>query len=59
MDLVKVGIIGVGSVFLGILGGIAARSFFAGILLTIGVFGGWLLWRLFKVQNPDLPKKDD
>ena len=36
---------------LGIIGGIAARSIFAGIMLAGLVFGGWFLWRLFKLQN--------
>jgi type VI protein secretion system component VasK len=38
-------------VVLGIIGGIAARSIFAGIMLAGLVFGGWFLWRLFKLQN--------
>jgi hypothetical protein len=51
MDIVKVIIFAVGSVILGIVGGIAARSFFAGIVLAVFVFVGWFLWRLFKLQN--------
>jgi len=51
MDVLKVIIFAVGSVILGIVGGIAARSFFAGIILAVFVFVGWFLWRLFKLQN--------
>ncbi|KUK77298.1 MAG: hypothetical protein XD93_0417 [candidate division WS6 bacterium 34_10] len=51
MDIVKVIIFAVGSVILGILGGIAARSLLAGIVLAVFVFVGWFLWRLFKLQN--------
>jgi hypothetical protein len=51
MDLVKIGIFAIGCVLLGIVGGFAARSLFAGILLAIFVFVGWILWRLFKSQN--------
>lgn len=51
MDLLKVMIFGAGCVLLGIIGGIAARSLLAGIVLAVFVFLGWLLWRLFKLQN--------
>ncbi|KUK77007.1 MAG: hypothetical protein XD93_0593 [candidate division WS6 bacterium 34_10] len=44
-------IFAVGSVILGIVGGIAARSLLAGIILAVFVFVGWFLWRLFKIQN--------
>ena len=51
MDLVKIGVFAIGCVLLGIVGGFAARSLFAGILLAVFVFVGWVLWRLFKLQN--------
>ena len=51
MDLLKIIIFGAGCVLLGIVGGFAARSFLAGIILTVFVFVGWFLWRLFKLQN--------
>ena len=54
MDLVKVGIFAIGCVLLGILGGIAARSVVAGIILAVFVFVGWVLWRLFKMQNSEV-----
>lgn len=41
----------VGCVILGIVGAIAARSLFAGIMVAVLVFGGWFLWRLYKLQN--------
>jgi high-affinity Fe2+/Pb2+ permease len=58
MDLVKVMIFGVGCILLGIIGGIAARSFLAGIILAVFVFIGWFLWRLFKLQNPPEEEKE-
>ena len=51
MNAFKVFLFLVGSVLLGIVGAIAARSLFAGIMLAGLVFGGWFLWRLFKLQN--------
>ncbi len=51
MDIVKIGIFAIGCVVLGIVGGIAARSVLAGIILAVFVFVGWVLWRLFKMQN--------
>lgn len=38
-------------VVLGIVGGIAAKSIFAGVMVGGLVFVGWFLWRLFKLQN--------
>jgi len=52
MDLVKVMIFGIGCVILGIIGGFAARSVLAGVIVGVFVFVGWFLWRLFKLQNP-------
>ena len=52
MDLVKIIIFGVGCILLGIVGGIVARSLFAGIILAVFVFIGWFLWRVFKLQDP-------
>jgi hypothetical protein len=51
MDLVKVIIFAVGRILLGVIGGFAARSIFAGIVLAVFVFVGWFLWRLFKLQD--------
>lgn len=51
MDLLKVIIFGIGCIILGIIGGFAARSLLAGLILAIFVFVGWFLWRLFKLQN--------
>ena len=51
MDVLKVIIFAVGCVLLGIIGGIAARSLLAGIILAVFVFVGWFLWRLFKLQE--------
>jgi len=53
MDLLKVIIFGVGCIVLGIVGGFVAKSLLAGIVLGLFVFIGWVLWRLFKLQNPD------
>jgi hypothetical protein len=52
MDLLKIIIFAIGCVILGIIGGFAARSIVAGIVLAVFVFVGWFLWRLFKLQNP-------
>ena len=43
----------IGCVVLGIAGGFAARSFWAGVILAVFVFIGWFLWRMFKAQNGD------
>jgi len=43
---------------LGVIGGIAARSFLAGIILAVFVFVGWFLWRLFKLQHPSEETKE-
>ena len=51
MDVLKVIIFAVGCVILGIIGGFAARSILAGVILAVFVFVGWFLWRLFKLQN--------
>jgi hypothetical protein len=56
MDLLKVLIFAIGSVILGVLGGFAARSVIAGIILAVFVFLGWFLWRLFKLQ--DIPEEN-
>jgi uncharacterized membrane protein len=67
MDLIKTLLIALGCILLGIVGGFAARSVWAGIVLAVFVFIGWILWKLFKFQNPQQPeekqeaeiKKDD
>ena len=51
MDVLKVIIFAVGCVILGIIGGFAARSILAGVILAVFVFVGWFLWRLFKLQD--------
>jgi hypothetical protein len=51
MDLVNTGLIAVGCLILGIVGGFAARSWFAGVMVGVFVFVGWFLWRMFKVQE--------
>ena len=51
MNALNVVLIMVGCILLGIVGAVAARSIFAGILLAVLVFGGWFLWKLFKLQN--------
>ncbi|MDD3474691.1 MAG: hypothetical protein PHP08_02200 [Candidatus Dojkabacteria bacterium] len=53
MDLLKVLLIAGGCIILGIAGGFAARSVWAGLILAVFVFIGWLLWRAFKFQNGD------
>ncbi|MCD4811867.1 hypothetical protein K8R14_04715 [bacterium] len=53
MDLVTVGLFAIGCILLGIVGGFAARSIFAGVILAVFVFVGWILWRVFKYQNPE------
>jgi hypothetical protein len=53
MNLVQILIVAGGSVVLGILGGFAARSIVAGILLAVLVFVGWFLWMLYKDQKPE------
>ena len=53
MNLVQILIVAGGSVILGVLGGFAARSIIAGILLAVLVFVGWFLWMLFKDQQPE------
>ncbi len=58
MDVVKIMIFGVGCILLGVIGGIAARSFLAGIILAVFVFVGWFLWRLFKLQHPSEETKE-
>lgn len=58
MDLVKVGIFAIACAILGLIGGIAARSIFAGIILAVFVFIGWILWRLFKIQSSKEETKD-
>lgn len=51
MDIVNILIVAAGSAILGIIGGFAARSVYAGIILGVFVFVGWFLWRVFKVQE--------
>ena len=53
MDLVRIGIFAIGCVLLGIVGGFAAKSWFSGIILGVFVFVGWILWKWFKLQNPE------
>jgi Flp pilus assembly protein TadB len=52
MNLLRVILIGFGCVLLGVAGGFAARSVWAGVVLGVFVFIGWVLWRLFKFQQP-------
>ena len=63
MDLLRVFLVAIGCVVLGIAGGFAARSVWAGLILAVFVFIGWLPWRAFKFQNGDQKpveeKKDD
>lgn len=59
MDLTKIIIVAGASLILGVLGGFAARSIVAGIILTVLVFVGWFLWLLYKDQKPeDTPTKE-
>jgi hypothetical protein len=53
MDLLRVFLVAIGCVVLGIAGGFAARSVWAGLILAAFVFIGWLLWRAFQFQNGD------
>jgi MFS superfamily sulfate permease-like transporter len=59
MDAFKIMIFAVSCVLLGIIGGIVARSFLAGIVLGVFVFVGWFLWRLFQLQNEKDGLKQD
>jgi hypothetical protein len=51
MDLIKTSLIALGCILLGIVGGFAARSLLAGVILAVFVFIGWFLWDLFKMQE--------
>jgi hypothetical protein len=51
MDLIKTSLIALGCILLGIVGGFAARSLLAGVILAVFVFVGWFLWNLFKMQE--------
>jgi hypothetical protein len=51
MDLIKTSLIALGCILLGIVGGFAARSLLAGVILAVFVFVGWFLWDLFKMQE--------
>jgi hypothetical protein len=51
MDLIKTSLIALGCILLGIVGGFAARSLLAGVILAVFVFVGWFLWDLFKRQE--------
>jgi hypothetical protein len=59
MDLIKILLTAVGCVILGVLGGVAARSFLAGVILAVFVFVGWFLWNIFKLQNPQEEKQEE
>jgi len=59
MDLLRVFLIAIGCVVLGIAGGFAARSVWAGLILAIFVFIGWLLWKAFKFQNGDQKTEEE
>ena len=58
MNSIKVILIILGCVILGIAGGFAARSVWAGLILAVFVFFGWLLWRAFKFQNTQEKPKE-
>jgi protein-S-isoprenylcysteine O-methyltransferase Ste14 len=61
MDLIKTLLIALGCILLGIVGGFAARSLLAGVILAVFVFVGWFLWNLFKMQEErkELQQADD
>lgn len=58
MDSIKVLLIVLGCIILGVAGGFAARSVWAGLILAVFVFIGWVLWRTFKFQNGQEQSKE-
>jgi uncharacterized protein (DUF2062 family) len=59
MDLVKIIIAAIASLLLGVLGGFAARSLVAGIVLGVFVFVGWFLWMQFQQQRTEEKPKEE